>query len=243
MFIKLIISFLFITSINLISDETVSMESDGTVAEFNYLTVTDPASFMMALDRFDKSDCAKKWREESGVAVSLWSLRGSGSSHFILVVYENYEMMEKGRAIFSSCKDSAYMIKSFQDNTDTERSWNWISENLVAARAWTNNTAFAKYNFNIEPGHESDYMNSWKNFMSSQLNTFDGSFGLNRIAYGNRYVSHMVYLGADSMDKLDKGIKLATSSKEFMDFASDVSSIRQNINVELVQLVKFYTGE
>ena len=32
MFIKLIISFLFITSINLISDETVSMESDGTVA-------------------------------------------------------------------------------------------------------------------------------------------------------------------------------------------------------------------
>ena len=128
MFIKLIISFLFITSINLISDETVSMESDGTVAEFNYLTVTDPASFMMALDRFDKSDCAKKWREESGVLVSLWSLRGSGSSHFILVVYDNYEMMEKGRAIFSSCKDSAYMIKSFQDNTDTDRSWNWISE-------------------------------------------------------------------------------------------------------------------
>ena len=60
MFIKLIISFLFITSINLSSDETVSMDSDGTVAEFNYLTVTDPASFMMALDRFDKSDCAKK---------------------------------------------------------------------------------------------------------------------------------------------------------------------------------------
>ena len=46
--------------------------------------------------------------------------------------------------------------------------------------------------------------------MSSQLNTFDGSFGLNRIAYGNRYVSHMVYLGADSMDQLDKGIKSAT---------------------------------
>ena len=86
-------------------------------------------------------------------------------------------------------------------------------------------------------------MKSWKNFMSSQLNTFDGSFGLNRIAYGNRYVSHMVYLGADSMDQLDKGIKSATASKDYMDFASDVSSIRQNINVELVQLVKFYTGE
>ena len=239
------IIYLFLTSLlsfNLFSIENTLRPGSG-VYEFHFFNVTNPAGFVAAIDTFDSSSCAAKWRNESGANVGLYSRMGGGHSHIILVAYENYEMMEKGRAIFSSCKDSAYMIKSFQDNTDTDRSWNWISENLVAARAWTNNTAFAKYNFNIEPGHESHYMNSWKNFMSSQLNTFDGSFGLNRIAYGNRYVSHMVYLGANSMDQLDKGIKSATSSKEYMDFASDVSSIRQNIYVELVQLVKFYTGE
>ena len=97
-----------------ITAEEVTMESDGTIMEFNYITVTDPQNFMMALDKFDKSKCADKWRTESDVGVSLWSLRGSGSSHFILVVYENAEKMEMGRAIFNSCNESAAMIKSFQ---------------------------------------------------------------------------------------------------------------------------------
>ena len=165
------------------------------------------------------------WRDESGVAVSLWSLRGSGSSHFILVVYENYEKMEIGRAIFNSCKESSFMIKSFQNNTDTDRSWNWVAENMIAARAWTTNNVFAKYNLNLKPGSESLYVDSWKNFMTSQLSNHKGSFGMNRIAYGNRYVSHMVYLGADSMDELDNSIKKATSSDEFADFVSKVGNV------------------
>ena len=80
MFKKYIFSsfILFCFSVNITADE-VKMESDGTIMEFNYLTVTDPQNFMMALDKFDKSKCAQKWRNESGVGVSLWSLRGSGS--------------------------------------------------------------------------------------------------------------------------------------------------------------------
>ena len=42
------------------------MESDGTIMEFNYLTVT-ATNFMNILDKFDKSECAKNWRDESGV--------------------------------------------------------------------------------------------------------------------------------------------------------------------------------
>ena len=96
MFIKNIISLSLILSFNLIADDhNVKIESDGTVGEFNYVTVTDPINFMMALDEFDKSECGNKWRDESKVNVSLWALRGSGSStHFILVSYENWDLME-----------------------------------------------------------------------------------------------------------------------------------------------------
>ena len=31
----------------------VSIESDGSVAEFNYVSVTDPVAFMQSLDKFD----------------------------------------------------------------------------------------------------------------------------------------------------------------------------------------------
>lgn len=233
---------IFCFNLYVMADE-VKMESDGTIMEFNYLTVTDPQNFMNVLDRFDKSECAENWRNESDVGVSLWSLRGSGNTHFILVVYENAEKMEKGRAVFNSCSESAAMIKSFQNNTDTDRSWNWVAENVVAADQWTTDTVFAKYNFKVDEGHESHYLNSWKNLMSANLDNINGSFGMNRVLFGNRYVSHMVYVGNESLDGLLNSQNAVLSSDAFLDFSMDVKDIRQNVNVELVSLVKFYTGE
>ena len=226
-----------------ITADEVKMESDGTIMEFNYLTVTDPQNFMSSLDKFDKSKCAQKWRNESGVGVSLWSLRGSGNSHFILVVYENADKMELGRKIFNSCNESAQMIKSFQKNTDTDRSWNWVAENVVAASQWTTDTVFAKYNFKVDEGHESHYLNSWKKMMSANLDNVNGSFGMNRVLFGNRNASHMVYVGNESLDALLTSQKAVLASDAFLDFSMDVKDIRQNFNVELVSLVKFYTGE
>ena len=238
-----LITALFIGTTNFINADEISMDSDGTIMEFNYLTVTDPQNFMMEVDKFDKSQCAKKWRDESNVAVSLWSLRGSGSTHFILVVYENADMMQKGRAIFNSCKESADMIKTFKNNTDTDRSWNWVAENVVSGRNWTNDTIFAKYNFNVEEGHEAHYLKEWKKLMSSQMDVVKNSFGLNRIAFGNRYVSHMVYIGNESLSELLESQKNVTSSDEFAMFSKEVKSVRENVNIELVQLVKFYNGK
>ena len=57
---------LVLSSFLLADDHKVSIESDGSVAEFNYFTVTDPMDFMNSLDKFDKSECASRWREDSG---------------------------------------------------------------------------------------------------------------------------------------------------------------------------------
>jgi hypothetical protein len=53
----------------------------------------------------------------------------------------------------------------------------------------------------------------------------------------------MVYVGNESLDGLLKSQKAVLSSDAFADFSMDVKDIRQNFNVELVSLVKFYTGE
>lgn len=228
---------------SLIQADSEKIESDGTVAEFNYFTVTDPGKFMTALNKFNKSECAKKWRDESGADTSLWSLRGSGSSHFILVVYENWNEMEKGRAVFTSCADAAMMIKSFQTSTDTNRSWNWVSENALAGRNWQTNSVFSKINFKVDEGRELEYAAAWKKLMNSQLDNVPGSFGLNTISYGNRYVSHMVYLGADSMSELSNALKNVRSTSDFAEFASSVKDIRVGVNTELVQYVTSFNGE
>ena len=235
---------LFVTTASyvLADDHKVSIESDGTVAQFNYITVTDPMDFMSALDKFDKSSCANEWRKESDVAVSLWSLRGSGSSHFILVHYPNWDMMEKGTAIFNSCPESANMLKTFINNTDTDRSWNWISENALAGRAWQANTVFRKINFKVAEGSAGEYAAAWKKLMMAQMDNIPGSFGLNAIPYGNRYSSHMVYLGADSMSELSEAFTNVINSNDFKEFAKSTGDIRTLVNTELVQLVKTYDG-
>ena len=48
MFIKNIISLSLILSFSLIADDhSVKIESDGTVGEFNYVTVTDPINLTL----------------------------------------------------------------------------------------------------------------------------------------------------------------------------------------------------
>lgn len=234
---------LVLSSFLLADDHKVSIESDGSVAEFNYFTVTDPIDFMNSLDKFDKSECASRWREDSGAEVSLWSLRGSRSTHFVLVNYSSWDMMEKGSAIFSSCAESANMIKTFKDNTDTSRSWNWISENVFAGRAWQANTVFRKINFKVDMGAEAQYAKAWKKLMETQMDNIPGSFGLNSIPYGNRYSSHMVYLGANSMSELSDGFLTVINSSDFAEFDTSTSQIRSIVSNELVQLVKAYDGK
>ena len=79
--------------------------------------------------------------------------------------------------------------------------------------------------------------------MSNNLDNVNGSFGMNRVLFGNRYSSHMVYIGNESLNDLLESQKAVLSSDAFSEFSSDVKDIRQNTNVELVSLVKFYTGE
>jgi hypothetical protein len=135
------------------------------------------------------------------------------------------------------------MIKSFQKSTDTDRSWNWVSENVLSGRNWQSNTVFAKFNFKVQEGSESEYVSAWKQLMRSQINNIPGSFGLNVIPYGNRYTSHMVYFGADSMTDLSQSLAKVRSTSDFADFAKIAKDIRVNVNTELVQFVKNFNGE
>jgi hypothetical protein len=238
-----LISALFISA-NFIAadDHAMKIESDGTVAEFNYFSVTNPVAFVNSLNMFDKSQCAKKWREESDVKVSLWALRGSPSSHFILVVYDNYDQMEKGRAIFTSCPESARMLASFPKTTETDKTYNWITENALSGRDWQTNSVFAKFNFKVERGSEMDYALAWKDLMSSSLDLFNGSFGLNAVAYGNRNSTHMVYIGADSMSELSEGLAEVRSTDKYKDFLTDTSDIVSGVHSQMVQFVKNFDG-
>ena len=61
------IIYLFLTallSFNLFSNENTLRPGSG-VYEFHFFNVTNPAGFVAAIETFDSSSCAEKWRNES----------------------------------------------------------------------------------------------------------------------------------------------------------------------------------
>ena len=238
------IIYLFLTallSFNLFSDENTLRPGSG-VYEFHFFNVTNPAGFVAAIETFDSSSCAEKWRNESGANVGLYSRMGGGHSHIILVAYENYDMMQKGQNIFASCAASSEMNVAFAKTSVSEDYYNYVTELVLEAGDWRLNTVFSNIEVKVKTGSQASYLEAYKQLTDSTADSF-GSYGINRVVYGNKYVSHMLYNGSNSIQELNDALDEVYASNEFKSFNRKVGNIRKLVNSTLAQLVKAYPAE
>jgi len=238
------IIYLFLTallSFNLFSNENTLRPGSG-VYEFHFFNVTNPAGFVAAIETFDSSSCAEKWRNESGANVGLYSRMGGGHSHIILVAYENYDMMQKGQNIFASCAASSEMNVAFDKTSVSEDYYNYVTELVLEAGDWRLNTVFSNIEVKVKTGSQASYLEAYKLLTNSTADSF-GSYGINRVVYGNKYVSHMLYNGSNSIQELNDALDEVYASNEFKSFNRKVGNIRKLVNSTLAQLVKAYPAE
>ena len=238
------IIYIFLTallSFNLFSNEN-SLRAGSGVYEFHFFNVTNPAGFVAAIETFDSSSCATKWRKESGANVGLYSRMGGGHSHIILVAYENYDMMQKGQNIFASCSASSEMNVAFAKTSVSEDYYNYVTELVLEAGDWRLNTVFSNIEVKVKTGSQASYLEAYKQLTDSTADSF-GSYGINRVVYGNKYVSHMLYNGANSIQDLNDSLDEVYASNEFKTFNRKVGNIRKLVNSSLAQLIKAYPAE
>ncbi len=238
------IIYLFLTallSFSLFSNENTLRPGSG-VYEFHFFNVTNPAGFVAAIETFDSSSCAEKWRNESGANVGLYSRMGGGHSHIILVAYENYDMMQKGQNIFASCTASSEMNVAFDKTSVSEDYYNYVTELVLEAGDWRLNTVFSNIEVKVKTGSQASYLEAYKQLTNSTADSF-GSYGINRVVYGNKYVSHMLYNGSNSIQELNDALDEVYASNEFKSFNRKVGNIRKLVNSTLAQLVKAYPAE
>ena len=210
------IIYLFLTSLlsfNLFSNESTLRPGSG-VYEFHFFNVTNPAGFVAAIETFDSSSCAEKWRNESGANVGLYSRMGGGHSHIILVAYENYDMMQKGQNIFASCAASSEMNVAFDKTSVSEDYYNYVTELVLEAGDWRLNTVFSNIEVKVKTGSQVSYLQAYKQLTNSTADSF-GSYGINRVVYGNKYVSHMLYNGSNSIQELNDALDEVYASNEY----------------------------
>jgi len=238
------IIYLFLTallSFHLFSDENTLRPGSG-VYEFHFFNVTNPAGFVAAIETFDSSSCAEKWRDESGANVGLYSRTGGGHTHIILVAYENYDMMQKGQNIFASCAASSEMNVAFDKTSVSEDYYNYVTELVLEAGDWRLNTVFSNIEVKVKTGSQASYIEAYRELTDSTADSF-GSYGINRVVYGNKYVSHMLYNGSNSIQELNDALDEVYASNEFKSFNRKVGNIRNLVNSTLAQLVKAYPAE
>ena len=228
-------------SFNLFSSDS-SLRPGSGVYEFHFFNVTNPEGFVSAIEAFDSSSCAAKWRNESGVNVGLYSRMGGGHSHIILVAYENYDMMQLGQNIFASCSASSEMNVAFANTSVSEDYYNYVTELVLEAGDWRLNTVFSNIEVKVKTGSQPSYLEAYKQLTNSTGDAF-GSYGINRVVYGNKYVSHMLYNGSNSIQELNDGLDQVYASNEFKTFDRKVGNIRKLVNSTLAQLVKAYPAE
>ena len=228
-------------SFNLFSSDS-SLRPGSGVYEFHFFNVTNPEGFVAAIEAFDSSSCAAKWRNESGANVGLYSRMGGGHSHIILVAYENYDMMQLGQNIFASCSASSEMNVAFANTSVSEDYYNYVTELVLEAGDWRLNTVFSNIEVKVKTGSQQSYLEAYKQLTNSTGDAF-GSYGINRVVYGNKYVSHMLYNGSNSIQELNDGLDEVYASNEFKTFNRKVVNIRKLVNSTLAQLVKAYPAE
>ena len=228
-------------SFNLFSDENTLRPGSG-VYEFHFFNVTNPAEFVAAIETFDSSSCAAKWRDESGANVGLYSRMGGGHSHIILVAYKDYDMMQKGQNIFASCSASSEMNVAFAKTSVSEDYYNYVTELVLEAGDWRLNTVFSNIEVKVKTASQTSYLEAYKQLTNSTADSF-GSYGINRVVYGNKYVSHMLYNGANSIQDLNDSLDEVYVSNEFKTFNRKVGNIRKLVNSTLAQLIKAYPAE
>jgi len=228
-------------SFNLFSSDN-SLRPGSGAYEFHFFNVTNPEGFVSAIEAFDSSSCAAKWRNESGANVGLYSRMGGGHSHIILVAYENYDMMQLGQNIFASCSASSEMNVAFANTSVSEDYYNYVTELVLEAGDWRLNTVFSNIEVKVKTGSQPSYLEAYKQLTNSTGDAF-GSYGINRVVYGNKYVSHMLYNGSNSIQELNNGLDQVYASNEFKTFNRKVGNIRKLVNSTLAQLVKAYPAE
>ena len=228
-------------SFNLFSDENTLRPGSG-VYEFHFFNVINPAGFVAAIEAFDSSSCAAKWRDESGANVGLYSRTGGGHSHVILVAYEDYDKMQLGQNIFASCAASSEMNVAFDKTSVSEDYYNYVTELVLEAGDWRLNTVFSNIEVKVKTGSQASYLEAYRELTDSTADSF-GSYGINRVVYGNKYVSHMLYNGSNSIQELNDALDEVYASNEFKSFNRKVGNIRKLVNSTLAQLVKAYPAE
>ena len=199
--------------------------------QFNFFNVTNPASFVAALDKFKDTDCGRQMPADIGLMAE--TINGPASStHFVITSYETMADFSMTGALTQACSDFAVLVQEIRDVATPVTEYAIIP--AIEFGDWTQDSVFMKIDMRVSAAAR--YAASWSEMMDAnvQSGVVSDSYGLNRILFGNSEASHFVYLGAQDFESLVELETAIRASIAFEEYLSKVGDVRELLNTSLI---------
>lgn len=182
------------------------------------LEVDNPAVFVPALDRLQKSD------DVSGTKVGLWVPEfsaGSGVNHVVVVEYEDYADYEAKSARRLASRDWQTFLGTVTDASRLVNSALMI-QRMAVGEGWRNHGASAVYVMSVSDPVK--YAQAFDRLIGAQGHP--GSVRLLEVRAGSQGASHVVVITAPGFAALNQYLDKLFASEDYRRFADQVRSIR-----------------
>ncbi|MDB2376615.1 hypothetical protein N9V75_00300 [Luminiphilus sp.] len=207
---------------------------------FYHFYAPNPGAVVAAMDKFWASDCGKEYPADVALAAEVFN-GGYDSSHFILNTYPNAAAQEKAVNIMATCADGQQFLMELQA-AGVVGTRQLLGFHAAEGGDWTEDSAFAKFDIKVEGQNQGAYVAAWQKMMSAVMKDIDiSSYGVGVVVFGNDAFNHWVYVGAKTSTELAAVQQAILTNPGFSAFAKETSTLRENVNTTLVQIVKGYS--
>ena len=236
---KLLITLRF--SLPLVTGAWADEPADGPeMLGWYHFYAPNPGAVVAAMDKFWASDCGKEYPADVVLAAEVFN-GGNAASHFILNTYPNAAAQEKAVNMMATCAGGQEFLRELQA-ADVVGTRQMLGFHAVEGGDWTKDAAFAKFDIRVEARNQGAYVAAWQKMMSAVVEDINiSSYGVGAIVFGNDAFSHWVYVGAKTSTELAAAQQAILTHPAFATFVQETSTLRENVNTTLIQIVKGYS--
>jgi len=237
---KKVISLLvfLVASVSVYGADTTALPA-GVYGQGYEFRVTDPATFMAALETYRQSPTSQAYNS----SVSLLQLVAKGhnaATHRINVFYPTLEDMNKAVVANASSADWRDFLTSLGQSSTNLGSNLFSYEQGLANQPEITNGVNVNYLYGLEVSNVAEYQKAMEKVLSSSdAAAFPGNMAMGQnMAMGETKSTHWVNFTAKDMGTLIAGMKQFMGSKTFQDYGKNAASFRRIDNREVNQQLK-----
>lgn len=206
---------------------------------FYHSVAPDPAAVVAETDKFSELDCGKTYSADVGLAEEVFN-GAYQSTHFSINTYQNAADQQRVAEIFRRCPSAIELLADL-NAVGVIPTREYLGFAPTEEGDWNQDLVSAKFDMIIEPQNQRAYAAAYAKIMSAAAQDVGlRSRGNDLVGFGEAVFTNWVYLGAETLTKLDQIQQALLTHPPYATFAKETAGMRVNVNTTQPQFLEAY---